>query len=152
MRALALLVLLPILGATCSAVETVTATPAVVDPACAQADTFVPGIEHLGDGGLFRVRIDSASPSVPALGLNTWNLAVTAEGEAAPSVVLVAEPTMPTYRHGTIPKTQRVVTDPAGRAVFDQLNLFKPGLWKITMYATGVSGHSDVLQFRFCIP
>ncbi len=121
------------------------------DPNCQSAEQFSTGMEHLGSDGRFTVRIDEATPAPPLLGSNTWRLSVSQGGVPSVGVVVVVEASMPTYHHGTLPKSRRSVTDPEGKVIIDSIQLFRPGLWNVAVYVTGDDGHSDLLAFRFCI-
>jgi hypothetical protein len=114
-------------------------------------DTFVAGLEKLGDNGTLTFRLASSTPAPPSRGDNTWMIDVLGGGSPVTGATLTLTPFMPDHRHGT-PITPVVTEQLGGQYQATPVNLWMPGLWEVTIEATPAGGAADSAVYRFCIP
>lgn len=134
--------LLPLLALACSEEPKPTDVPG---QSCGDAvySDFVAGIAAETDGGAYTVRVASASPVQPDVGLNTWKLAV--EGAPADAVV-VLKPWMPLHGHGTVPLEHEALDFGEETRSVGPFNLVMPGLWDFHVYVD-----DQEALFTFCV-
>ena len=121
------------------------------------ADTFVVGLEKMGEAGLLDYKLMSADPAPPARDDNTWvvqinSMASGVVGAPLDGASLTVTPYMPAHQHGT-PK-EVIVTPVAGMAgqyTLSPVNMWMPGVWQTTIEATSGST-TDSAVYTFCIP
>jgi hypothetical protein len=119
-------------------------------------DTFVVGIEKVGEQGKLNFKILSADPAPPARNDNAWVVQINAMtsgviGAPVTDATMSVTPFMPDHQHGA-GKTVIITNLPdAGQYNLSPINLWMPGLWETTINATSASGN-DQVTFRFCIP
>jgi hypothetical protein len=119
-------------------------------------DTFVVGLEHMGNAGLLDFKLMSADPAPPARDDNTWvvqinSMASGVVGNPLSGATLVVTPYMPAHGH---PAGKEVLITPmpaAGQYQLAPVNLWMPGVWETTIQATQAST-MDSTVYRFCIP
>jgi hypothetical protein len=121
------------------------------DCSATSADTYVAGLEKVGAAGV-KVRLMESVPAPPAKGDNAWLLEIVGPGDdPLDDLDLTVVPWMPEHGHGT-PK--RPVIAPAagdGRYQVDDVNLWMPGVWEITVTVDADGGLTDDVLYRFCI-
>ena len=112
-------------------------------------DTFVAGMARLGADARLAIRILDASPAPPQRGLNDWRIQVNdAAGAPRPGCTLTVGLFMPAHGHSST--TQPVVTAgaTAGDYRIEDMNLFMPGVWEITLEPT-CGDLTDQVLFAF---
>lgn len=103
-------------------------------------------------GAHMTVTFVDAMPAPPARGDNTWVVAIhDATGAPLRGLALSVDPYMPDHQHGTSIATHVDEAETAGQYVLAPVNLFMPGLWEVTIAASGVPGGDDAIVFRFCV-
>lgn len=116
-------------------------------------DTYVAGIEKLGDQGRVRVAIVEATPAPPDEGDNVWIVRVTDadSGEPVQGATITSDPTMPEHGgHGTdLPEVEAMGED--GRYTVRALSLAMSGLWEVPIEVALPDGTADRVIFRFCV-
>ena len=116
-------------------------------------DEFVLGLTKPGDSSRYEFKLMSADPAPPARGDNTWILqlsTMTAPIAPVTGASMTVTPFMPDHAHGS-GKTVLVTPMPeAGQYKLEPVNLWMPGLWEVTILATGAE--TDQVVFRFCLP
>jgi hypothetical protein len=116
-------------------------------------DEFVLGLAKPGDSSRYEFKLMSADPAPPARGDNTWILqlsTMTAPIAPVTGASMTVTPFMPDHAHGS-GKTVLVTPMPeAGQYKLEPVNLWMPGLWEVTILATGAE--TDQVVFRFCLP
>jgi hypothetical protein len=102
-----------------------------------------------GSPGGFRFVLDGAEPAPPAKGSNLWRMHVLDSAGAPLSAdSLVVAPFMPDHNHGP-PRAPVVSASGAGWEI-DGIDLFMPGLWRVTV--TAKSGATEsAADFFFCV-
>ena len=112
-------------------------------------DTYVANLTKTGKSGLSFVLMTS-DPAPPARGTNNWTLKITdASGASIAGAKVDVKPFMPLHGHGS--SVVPTISDSGGGAyALDNLYLFMPGLWTITITATSGNA-SDSAVFTFCI-
>jgi hypothetical protein len=117
-----------------------------------RADTFVVGLEKLGNAGLLDFKLMDATPAPPARDDNTWVIEIDMAGGAPVSgAAMVAVPFMPDHQHGTPIAVHITPEATPGQYKLTPVNLWMPGLWETTIQATAGTT-SDTVVYRFCIP
>jgi hypothetical protein len=102
-----------------------------------------------GSPGGFRFVLDSADPAPPAKGSNRWQMRVLDSAGAPLSAdSLVVDPFMPDHDHGP-PRAPVVSASGAGWDI-DAIDLFMPGLWRVTVTAKS-SETESAADFFFCV-
>ncbi|MFO0634238.1 MAG: FixH family protein [Nannocystaceae bacterium] len=103
-------------------------------------------------GARMTVTFVDAMPAPPARGDNTWRVAITdVAGAPLSGLQLAVDPYMPDHQHGTSIATHVDEADTPGHYVLAPVNLFMPGLWEVTIAASGLQGGDDAVVFRFCV-
>jgi hypothetical protein len=111
--------------------------------------TYAPNLSVSAPSGMKYILVQS-SPAPPARGLDTWNLKVTdAAGTPQPGISLQIRTLMPEHGHGSS-TTPTITNQGGGNYQVSQLNLFMPGVWKITF--SNSPGFTDSADFWFCVP
>ena len=119
-------------------------------------DTFVVGLDHAGDKGIYDFKLMSAEPAPPARGFNTWVVQVSSMnagvvGAPVDGATIKVTPFMPAHMHGSgVPVEIMPMTEP-GQYQLNPVNLWMQGGWETTVRAT-VDTSSDATVFKFCIP
>jgi hypothetical protein len=113
---------------------------------------WAPKVSVVSKKGGLHFTLVEASPAPPARGDNHWTLRVTdASGAVKPHLALSVEPFMPDHGHGTGVKA-RVSAQPDGTYAVGPLNLFMPGVWRVTVFVSMNAGRpDDEAVFFFCI-
>jgi hypothetical protein len=128
-----------------------------------RGETYSAGMTKTGEGGYVFTLVD-ALPSPPAKSDNALTLALTdAEGEPATTAGLNILPCMPDHGHGS-PLVPTITPAGDGSFSIERLNLWMPGLWEISIWATEADAAVertctkpalveplDEVTFRFCI-
>jgi hypothetical protein len=120
-----------------------------------RADTFVVGLDKVGQSGNLDFKLMTADPAPPARDDNTWTVQISSMtggvvGQGVAGMQLQVTPFMPDHQHGT--PIQVGITDKGGGTYeLSPVNLWMPGLWQTTIQAASGSG-SDAAVFAFCIP
>jgi hypothetical protein len=119
-------------------------------------DTFVVGLDHPGDKGVYDFKLMSATPAPPARGFNTWVVQVSSMnagvvGAPVDGATIKVTPFMPAHMHGSgVEVVIMPMTEP-GQYQLDPVNLWMQGVWETTVRAT-VDTTTDLTVFKFCIP
>ncbi len=146
------LVFLALCATACTSTTSSSAdTSAVVscehDPRIAH---YSPGLEAAAADGSVRIRLLASDPSPPARGTNTWTIRILgSDGKDLPGATFDVKPFMPDHGHG--PSALPTASPSAdGSWSVANLDLFMPGVWRVTFTVHGPSGDRDVVFF-FCI-
>lgn len=121
-----------------------------------RADTFVVGLEKVGDSAALDFKLMTADPAPPARGDNTWIVQVNAMtsgvvGSPITGASMTVTPFMPDHQHGTPVDVKVMAMPDAGQYQLSPVNMWMPGLWETTITATSAAG-TDTVVYRFCIP
>lgn len=115
----------------------------------ARAVPYTDDLSVTARSGDVRFVLTDADPTPPAQGLNRWTVRlIDADGEPVTDVTLSAEPFMPDHGHG--PTREPTVTASGDSFVIDELDLFMPGLWRITLRASD-GDSEEVGELHLCI-
>ena len=124
------------------------------DDPLAGADPFVAGIEKQGKSKQLTFKLIDANPAPPAQGNNTWEIEVRdADGAPVTGLKLNGGTWMPDHFHGS-PIVAQSEELGAGRYLVAPIELFMPGLWEITIGASGGTTEApidDKAVFRFWV-
>lgn len=114
------------------------------------AQTWAPNLTRAGELGALQFVLVDATPAPPLRGDNTWKVKLlTAAGAAVSGATVEAVPFMPEHGHGT--SVEAVATANAdGTFTVAPLNLFMPGLWRVTLTAKAGTV-TDTASFHFCV-
>lgn len=113
-------------------------------------DTYVAGLEKMGDNGMLKVRLVDALPAPPDLGDNDWILEVLDMSDTAlEGCTIDLEPRMPAHGHGTN-KDAEMTEIGAGRYAATPVDLFMPGLW-VTAVDIECGDMTDTVTYEFWI-
>ncbi len=143
------------LAAACSDNDSARDDTGVVDDVSCEDD---PRVEAYSDGvsetslsGNVSATLLSAEPAPPARGINVWKLHVTdASGAAISDAPLSVSPFMPDHGHGS-PSVPSVSAETDGDYEIDDLNLFMPGVWRVTISGALSTDPNDDVVFHFCV-
>lgn len=129
---------------------------AAVPPAlCAtdpRAQSFTAGMEQAGSTGIFRVRLLEMAPAPAFKGDNVWTAQIVdATGIPLDGATLTVKPFMPDHGHGSSITPLVIPVGRDGRYTITHLNLFMPGIWRITLAVSGVGSARDSAVFTFCV-
>jgi len=120
----------------------------------ADGDLYTPGMQKLGEAGLYSFQLLSSSPAPPALNDNTFVFQVN---DAAGRVVvgdLGVALDMPEHGHPS-PKQPEITLDPESKTyTLDPMRLFMVGLWRLTFTFQPESATADAADsavFKFCV-
>ena len=115
------------------------------------ADTFVVGLEKMGQGGALDFKLMSATPAPPARLDNTWVVAITtAAGAPVESAQLQVTPYMPKHGHTSAIRVVPTAMPDPGQYSLAHVNFSMPGVWETTITASAAAG-TDSAMYRFCI-
>lgn len=117
-----------------------------------RADNIVSGLEKTGARGEVTFRLMGTSPSPPKRPDNNWVVRLESNGAPVEGATVGVKLYMPDHEHGTNVKPIIGPAGTAGEYKLDQLNLWMPGLWEVTLEATPSGGTKDTAVFRVCIP
>lgn len=117
-----------------------------------RADNIVSGLEKTGSRGEVTFRLMGTSPAPPKRPDNNWVVRLESNGAPAEGAAVAVKLYMPDHEHGTGVKPIIGPAGTAGEYKLDQLNLWMPGLWEVTIEATPSGGTKDSAVFRVCIP
>ena len=118
-------------------------------------DTFVVGLEKVGNSGALDFKMMSATPAPPARGNNTWLFQIHTMnsgvvGAPLEGATIQVTPFMPAHQHGTgVPVEITPMTDP-GSYELSPVNLWMQGVWEITIQASS-GATSDTVVYKFCV-
>jgi len=106
-----------------------------------------------GDRESVEFELLETEPAPPARGDNRLRLRLTsAGGEPLLDAAIRAVPTMPDHGHGTPIKPEVSAVDELGTYDIEPLNLFMPGVWRISFEVANESESAlDSAAFWFCI-
>ncbi len=117
-----------------------------------RADNIVSGLEKMGARGVVTFRLMGTSPAPPKRPDNNWVVSLESNGAPVEGATVGVKLFMPDHDHGTSVKPKIGPAGAAGEYTLDQLNLWMPGLWEVTIEATPSGGTKDSAVFRVCIP
>ena len=114
-------------------------------------DTYSMGMSKPGTAGYQVVLMDS-TPAPPAKGNNDWQLQIVDDtGAPADGMDVTVTPFMPDHNHGTPIESEVTPTGSNGEYSVTPVNLWMPGLWRVTVDIGDGSGDVDAVEFFFCI-
>jgi hypothetical protein len=135
--------------------EVAISSPCSSDP---RAQSFVTGLAPSSTTGGYTLALESATPSPPAKGVNSWVITVKdASGAPVDGLSITATPWMPDHRHGSSIVPTIAPTGAAGRYSIGELDLIMPGIWQVNLAvqpeATGDAGGATAATatWTFCI-
>jgi len=128
--------------------------------ATGRGETFVVGLEHVGDDGALDFKLMSATPAPPGRDFNSWLIQVNTMsagvvGAGLSDARITVAPFMPDHAHG--PGAYKPIVQPMpdpGAYQIDQINTWMPGFWQITIDATAETAAGTVHDstiYKFCI-
>jgi hypothetical protein len=121
----------------------------VTDP---RKDTYAANMVKSGKSG-YQVRVLESQPAPPQKTDNSWRLEILdSAGQTQTGLNVAVEPFMPDHGHGT--PISVTVTPPAdGRSDFhaSPINLWMPGIWRISVHINRAATQLDTVDFFFCI-
>ena len=118
-------------------------------------DTFVVGLEKVGEKGMLDFKMQSTTPAPPARGKNTWTFQILSMqsgvvGAPVDGATLEVIPFMPAHGHDAgEPVGISPMSDP-GTYKLDPVNLWMPGVWETTIRATS-GATTDSAIYKFCV-
>jgi hypothetical protein len=113
-------------------------------------EPYAPNMTQRGSSGLLEFRLQSANPAPPALGLNSWTVAVLdANGVTQDASFVEIKPWMPYHGHGAsiVPQAS---PNGDGTYLISNLDFFMVGVWQITLSVQTAAGN-DSAVFSFCV-
>ena len=120
-------------------------------------DYYVAGLEKPGASGMLDFQLVSATPAPPMRDNNTWvvqinSMASGVVGAPMDGLSITVTPYMPAHQHGTpIEVIVTPSTSMSGQYTLDPVNLWMPGVWQTTIFAT-LGSVTDQVDYTFCIP
>jgi hypothetical protein len=113
-------------------------------------DRYLAGMTKVGADGQLQVRLVSSDPIPEFTGVYNWTVEVLdINGSVANEATVLAEPRMPEHGHGTFPATTAAeATEGTGRLILNELDLFMPGTWEVTL-TISAGGLTDTVVFAF---
>ena len=116
-----------------------------------RAETYTANLAKTSAEGSFTVTLSSSDPAPPAKGDNVWQIELTSDaGEPISDAPLVFDAFMPEHGHGTSIKPT-ITPGADGTYEIAPVNLFMPGLWRITISGAAAGSPADAVEFFFCI-
>ena len=114
-------------------------------------DTYVVGLEKVGENGVFKVRLLLSDPIPQDTGFYNWTLEVlTVDDAPVVGASVQARPTMPAHGHGTFPpQTLAVEEGVSGNYQLLNLDLFMAGVWRVEINLESSDGLLDQVVFNF---
>lgn len=113
------------------------------------ADTYAAGMKRAGVDARLSVTLLDAVPAPPQRELNDWRIRVEdTSGAAVSGCTLGVGLFMPVHGHSSTTEPVIAPADAAGEYQLDDMNLFMPGLWEITLDLT-CGAVTDQVQFAF---
>src|SRR4051812_20221326 len=110
---------------------------------------YAPNVTVTSVGTHMKYALVSSTPAPPARGLDDWTLRITdSAGQPLTTVPLAILTLMPEHGHGS-PTIPQISNQGGGNYKVSQLNLFMPGIWRITFFPSNAS--SDTAEFWFCV-
>ena len=145
--------LLALLAAACTSASAGSGADAASLVSCEhdpRIAVYTAGIEAKSPDGSVHIRLLASDPSPPARGTNTWTIRILgSDGKDLTGATIDVKPFMPDHGHG--PSALPVASANAdGSWSVANLDLFMPGVWRVTFTVHGPSGDRDVVFF-FCI-
>ena len=115
-----------------------------------RADTYVAGLEKVGQNGL-KTRLVDSVPAPPAEGNNAWVLQVLDDSDTPlDNATVTIFPFMPDHGHGTTIEAVITPKGSDGEYDIDPVNLRMPGFWEVTIDLEQ-GGTTDQVVYKFCI-
>jgi hypothetical protein len=116
-----------------------------------RADTYVADLEKIGEKGVFKVRIASATPAPPDKGTNAFAVDVLdASGAPVSGADIEVVPLMPDHGHGSAVKPTVAPEAQEGRYSIGKVYLSMAGLWTLA-FVVRSKDLTDTVTFAFCI-
>jgi hypothetical protein len=117
----------------------------------ARADDFAIGLSKSGTAAT--VTFMAADPAPPAIGDNTWTVAIAdVGGQPLPDATITAvTPFMPDHGHGTAVEAFATPGDNAGEFILTPVNLHMAGLWEVTLDLDLGANATDQVVFSICV-
>jgi hypothetical protein len=102
-------------------------------------------------GGTLKFMLVASTPAPPIRGVNTWTLRVNNAADQPLTGLDIAVATlMPDHGHTSSVKPA-VTQNADGTYKVANLDLFMPGVWKVTFTTTPPGGARDSVDFLFCV-
>src|SRR5262245_51772512 len=96
-------------------------------------DIYSMGMSRSGDGG-YQVVLVESDPAPPTKGDNSWQLRVLdPAGDPVDGMTVSVTPFMPDHQHGTPVRAVVTPSGANGEYAVTPINLWMPGLWKVTV-------------------
>lgn len=115
----------------------------------ARAQVYSPGMTQPGASNLISARLVTIDPAPALVGTNHWVVELRdAAGAPIETTSLTVKPFMPLHGHGAS-VVPTVVSRGQGTYDIDNVVLFMPGLWQITLSVDAPTHDSAV--FTFCV-
>jgi hypothetical protein len=122
------------------------------DCAATDADTYVVGLEKTGALGQIVVRLLESTPAPPSKDDNDWLVEIVSPTDAPlDDLEVSAVPFMPDHGHGTPKRTKISPAGEPGRYLIEEVNLWMPGIWEVTIEAKDGADLDDFVVYTFCI-
>jgi len=117
----------------------------------ARVQTFGSGLEGTAGDGSIKVTFVAADPSPLSKGANSFTVRI-ADGSGKPidGVTLKVTPYMPDHRHGSSIVPQ-VMPKGDGLYAVTLVEIFMPGVWRITFDVKRSETLSSSVEFYFCV-
>jgi hypothetical protein len=116
-----------------------------------RADAYTSPMTKASISGKVKVTLLASEPAPPSRGDNTWQIRITDDtGSPLAGAPVTVTPFMPDHGHGTpIPTVVSGGSD--GVYEVTPLNLFMPGVWRITVSGALDENPNDDVVFFFCV-
>ena len=114
-------------------------------------DEYVAGLEKESTNGQYKMQLKLSDPIPKYTDLYTWTVVLLdPDGNPVTDAEIVAEPTMPDHKHGTLPKyTSGVPQDEPGEYQLVEMDLFMPGVWQIDIVISVGDAPEDQVLYWF---
>ena len=116
-----------------------------------RVQAYAPGLSASSTDGAVTVTFVAAAPAPPDKGNNEWTVQVT-DGAGAPidGATITVTPYMPDHGHGSSIAPNVAAGQQPGQYAVTLVNLFMPGVWRIT-FDVAVGAVESTVQFMFCV-
>jgi YtkA-like len=117
-----------------------------------RAMIYSSGLTQTSMDGTVKATFSSANPAPPAKGENDWTVTLMdAHGSPMSGAALTVKPWMPDHGHGSSVVPTITPGSAAGSYQLENLDLFMPGIWQVTLTITPTGGTVETVVFSFCI-
>ena len=113
-------------------------------------DTFVVGLEKMGQNQALDFKLLEATPAPPARFDNTWVVQINAGSDGLANADLQVTPFMLKHEHVSAIHVVSTPMTEAGVYKLEHVNFSMPGVWQTTIRATA-GAQTDSGVYTFCI-